>query len=105
MQYDSVHRMEQIVVLTQWLARLQQAKALKEQVDVARQKEAVLKACVQPWIDEAFLITVDIKEKLAHMKAMQDLRQGFDLDSYHLAEQAEQIQRMAEQCVADLHTT
>lgn len=46
MQYDSVHGIAQTVVLTQRLARLQQAKELKEQVDAARQKEAVLKARV-----------------------------------------------------------
>jgi len=69
---------------------------LKEQVDAVRQKEAVLKAHVQPCIDEAFLITADIEGKLTHMKAMHDLRQGFDPDHEHSAERAEQIQRMAE---------
>jgi len=34
-QYDSVRGTVQIVVLTQQLARMQQAKALKEQVDAA----------------------------------------------------------------------
>ena len=43
---------------------MQQARALKEQVDAARQKEALLKVCVQPWIDKAFTITVDIEGKL-----------------------------------------
>jgi len=33
MEYDSVRRTAQIVVLTQQLAKLQQAKALKEKVD------------------------------------------------------------------------
>lgn len=65
MQYDNVQGMAQIVILTQRLAKLQQVKALKEQVDVARQKEAVLKAHIQPWIDEAFTITTTIKGKLA----------------------------------------
>jgi len=36
MQYDSVCRTLQTVVLTQQLAKLQQAKALKEQVDFER---------------------------------------------------------------------
>ena len=45
-QYDSVRGTTQMVVLTQQLAKLQHAKALKEQVDAARQKEAVLKAHV-----------------------------------------------------------
>ena len=47
---------------------------MKEKVDVVRQKEAVLKAHVQPWIDEAFLITVNIEGKLTQMKVMHDLR-------------------------------
>ena len=81
----------QIVALTQRLARMQQAKALKEQVDAARQKEIVLKARVQPWIDEAFLITTDIERKLAQMKVMHALRQGFAPESEHLAERVEQI--------------
>jgi len=44
---------------------MQQARALKEQVDARRQKEALVKARVQPWIDEAFTITADIEGKLA----------------------------------------
>lgn len=89
MKYDSVRGTAQTVVLTQQLARLQQAKALKEQVDTVCQKEAVLKAHVQPWIDEAFLIMADIEGKLTLMKAMHDLRQGFEPDSEHSAKQAE----------------
>lgn len=49
---------------------MQQAKALKEQVDATRQKEAVLKARVQPWIDETFTITVDIEGNLAQIQGM-----------------------------------
>lgn len=75
MKYDTMHGMVQTVVLTQGIVRLQQAKALKDQVDAAIQKEAILKSHVQHWIDEAFLITADIEGKLAHMKAMHDLRQ------------------------------
>ena len=51
----------QIVVLTQWLARMHQDKALKEQVDIARYKEAVLKVHIQPWIDEDLKITANIE--------------------------------------------
>ncbi len=43
-------------------------------MDVARQKEAVLKARVQPWIDDAFLITTEIKGSIAQMKVMHELR-------------------------------
>jgi len=38
---------------------------LKEQVDVAGHKEEILKAYVQPWIEEAFTIIVDIEGNLA----------------------------------------
>jgi len=47
--------------------QMQHAKALKEQGDVARHKEVVLKAHVQPWFDEAFTMTVEIEGKLAKM--------------------------------------
>lgn len=55
---------------------MQQAKALKEQVDVARHKEAVLKECVQPWIDEAFTITTNIEGKFTHIQGMHVQMQG-----------------------------
>lgn len=38
--------MVQTIVLTQRLAKIQQAKALKEQAHAARQKEAILKVRV-----------------------------------------------------------
>jgi len=69
--------------------KLQQVKVLKEQVDVAQQKEAVLKVRVQPWIDEAFYINADIKGKLVQMKVMHALRQGFSLESEHSVERVE----------------
>jgi len=62
--YDNIRGTAQTIFLTQWLARMQQAKALKEQVDAVRHKEAVLKTCIHPWIDEAFTITIDIEGKL-----------------------------------------
>ena len=65
--YDSVRGTTQIVVLTQQLARMQEAKALKEKVDIVRHKEAVLKARIHPWIDEAFMITKNIEGKHAHI--------------------------------------
>jgi len=36
-------------------------------VDVACKKEAMLKASIQPWLEEAFLVTAIIEEKLAQM--------------------------------------
>jgi len=64
-QYDNVGGTVQIIILTQWLETMQQARALKEQVDATRQKETLFKVRIQPWIDEAFTITVDIEGKLA----------------------------------------
>ena len=43
-QYGNVRGTTQTFVLTQQLTKMQQARALKEQVDAARQKEALLKA-------------------------------------------------------------
>lgn len=55
---------------------MQQAKELKEQVDVAQHEGAVLKACVQPWIDEVFVITTSIEAKLTQMQGTQEHLQG-----------------------------
>lgn len=65
-----------MVALTQRFTWMQQAKALKEKVDVARHKEVVLKVHVQPWIDEAFIITTCIEEKFAQMQGTQEQIQG-----------------------------
>lgn len=56
-----------MVALTQRLAWMQQTKVLKDKVDTMRHREAVLKARVQPWIDEAFIIKTSIESKLAKM--------------------------------------
>ena len=49
---------------------------LKEQVDVTRHKEAVLKACLQPWIDEAYTIMASIEGKIMKLEATQQKIQG-----------------------------
>lgn len=64
-----------MTALTQRLTWMQQAKALKEQVDATRHKEAVLKVRIQPWIDKAFTITTEIEGKLTHMQGMHALMQ------------------------------
>ena len=56
-----------MVALTQRLAQMQQAKALKDQVDATQHKKDALKARIQPWIDEAFFITASIEAKLMQM--------------------------------------
>jgi len=64
---------------------------LKEKVDAACQKEAILKACIQHWIDEAFLITAAIEGKLTQMKVLHALRHGFAQDNKYSAKWVEQI--------------
>jgi len=39
-------------------------------VDVARHKEAILKECVQPWIDKSFTIIADIEGNLMQIQGM-----------------------------------
>ncbi len=68
-----------MVSLTQSLMRMQQAKALKEQVDAARHNEVILKACLQLWIDEAYTITTSIEAKLMQLQEMQERIQGSSL--------------------------
>lgn len=50
---------------------MHEAKALKEQVDVAQPKEAVLKAHLHPWIDEAYTIKTSIEGKIMALQATQ----------------------------------
>lgn len=83
----------QTVILTQCLAKMQQARALQEQVDATRQKEALLKARVRPWIDEAFTIMVDIEGELAQMQGLYTPRQGFDPHKESLEERMQQFQQ------------
>ena len=59
-----------MVALTRRLVQMQQAKAMKEQVNATQHKEAVLKARVQPWIDKAFTIKAEIEGKLTHMEGI-----------------------------------
>lgn len=56
-----------MVALTQRLSRMQQEKALKEQVDSAQHKETFLKARLHPWIDVAYTIIATIEAKLAQL--------------------------------------
>ena len=76
-QYKNIRGTAQTVVLTQRLVSMQQSKVLKEQVDVAGHKEEILKAYVQPWIEEAFTIIVDIEGNLAQIQGMYAQIQGY----------------------------
>ena len=69
--YDEVKGTTRIVALTQRLAKLQEAKQLKEQVDVVLHKEAVLKVRLKPWLEESYAAIGNIKIKLVTLQAMQ----------------------------------
>lgn len=71
-QYDNIRETVQTLILTQRLPRMQQSKALKEQVDTMCHKEEVLKQCIHLWIDEAFTIMADIEGKLAQIQGMNE---------------------------------
>lgn len=65
--YDAIKGTVQTVAITQHLAKIREAQDLKIQADAARQKEAVIKAHLQPWLDEAFAVSTTIERKVAHM--------------------------------------
>jgi len=50
-------------------------------VDATRQKEAGLKAHIQPWLEEAFMATTMIEGKLAKMQETYVQRQEGDSDN------------------------
>jgi len=58
-------------MLTQRLAKLKEAKQLKEQVDVVLHKEAVLRARLKPWLEEAYIVIGNVEGKLVTLQAMQ----------------------------------
>jgi len=60
-------------------------------VDVVHHKESVCKACVQPWNDKAFMITVNIEGKLTHIQGMHVQMQGITLDTEVSEEQMQQV--------------
>ena len=71
-------------------------------MDATRHKETVLKVCLQPWIDEAYVITAFIEEKLAQMQGLYVLRQTTEPHKEATEEPMQQVQQTAERCIADL---
>jgi len=49
------------IAITQFLAKMREAQALKLQTDTTGQKEAVIKEFIQPWLDEAFEVSTTIE--------------------------------------------
>lgn len=80
---------------------MQEAKALKEQVDVGQHKEAILNARLQPWLNEAYLITAIIEGKLA---SIQKTQQKIQLDSARLATEqlVEEMKQATTQCTIEV---
>jgi len=78
-RYHEVKGTAQTIVLTQRLEKLQEAKQLKEQVDAALHKEAMLKARLKPWLDEAYIVTSSIEAKLVTLQVMQQNLQADSL--------------------------
>lgn len=66
-RYEEVKAMTCTISITQRLGNLQEMKALKEQVDATQRKEAVLKARLRPWLEEAYVLTASIEGKLTSL--------------------------------------
>jgi len=50
--------------------KLQEAKALKEEVDATQIEEVVLKARLGSWLEEAYVLTTSIEGKLAYWESV-----------------------------------
>lgn len=59
------------ITLEQFLAKLQEGMQLLAQVEVAQKKEALLKAKLEPWLEEYYQITTTIQDKLKILQQMQ----------------------------------
>jgi len=57
-----------MVMVVECLAKMKEAQAMKIPIDAALQKEAVIKECLQPWINEALVVSTTIERKVAHMQ-------------------------------------
>lgn len=86
--YDQLRGTAQTIAITQRLAKIREAQDLKIQADAARQKEAVVKDRLQPWLDEAFAVSTTIERKVAHMQAeyatMETTETGTEVSATHV---------------------
>jgi len=98
--YGNVRGTVEMVTLSQQLAKMRETQALKEQVDTACQKEAVLKERIQPWLEEAFTVKTKIKGKLAQMQGIYALKQGIVPDN-----NASKIRTQLEWWIVDEYVT
>ncbi len=68
--YDEARLTTCTIAISQRLAKLHEAKQLLEQVEAVQSKEAVLKARLGPWMDEAYVLSTTIEEKLESLLRM-----------------------------------
>lgn len=65
--YDQLKGTIQTIAIMQCLAKMTEVQDMKIQAQATRQKEVVVKACIQPWVDEAFVVSTTTEHKVAHM--------------------------------------
>lgn len=81
---------------------MREAQVLKAQIDAARQKEAILKECIQPWLDEAFAVSTNIEGNLAHMQVVYEPGKATETNIDASMARIEQVQQMVEDFVASV---
>jgi len=75
---------------------MREAQALKEKVDAARQKEAMLKKRIQPWLDEAFMASSNIEGMLTHKQVASEPRKAMKSNIYTSVARIEWVKQMAD---------
>ena len=63
-------------------------------------KEAVLKACLKPWLDKAYSVTTSIEGNLASLQATQQKLQADSLGPA-IEQLVEEVKQVAAQCTAE----
>jgi len=71
-------------------------------VDAARHKEALLKARLQPRIDEAYTITNSIEAKLVTLQETQERIRGNSSTTAVTEQRIDEVQQVAAQCAAEI---
>lgn len=83
------------------LEKLQEAKELKEQVNATQQREAVPKARLGPWMDEAYVLTTTIEENLTNLQRTQQKIWGVSAGPT-MEQLVEQVKQAAIECIAEV---
>jgi len=68
--YDEVRETVHSITPSQCPTKLQEGKQLLVQVEAARKKEALLKARLEPWLEESYQIMTTIQDKLKSLQQM-----------------------------------